>query len=73
MKQILADTGPLFALADPNDQFHQRAHEESLRLEHSQVSVVIAFPTVVEAYNLILRRLNSSGRPPLANRGDLRR
>jgi hypothetical protein len=25
---VLADTSPLYALADPSDQFHDRAHRE---------------------------------------------
>lgn len=45
-------------LEDPDDQYHERAQEDSLRLERERISVVIAYPTLLEAYNLILRRLS---------------
>ncbi|MBI3666300.1 MAG: hypothetical protein HY236_08765 [Acidobacteria bacterium] len=54
---ILADTGPLYAAADPSDQYHRRAHEELRRLGKQGHSVVIAYPTLLEAYTLVLRRL----------------
>ena len=57
MREVLADTGPLYALKDPDDQYHGRAQEDTLRIERERFSVVIAYPTLLEAYNLILRRL----------------
>jgi predicted nucleic acid-binding protein len=57
VRAILADTGPLYALRDPDDQFHNRAHEESRRFEQAGLSVVILWPTLLESYGLVLRRL----------------
>jgi len=54
---VLADTGPLYALIDPDDQFHERAQQDSLRLERERLSVMVAYPTLLETYNLIPRRL----------------
>jgi predicted nucleic acid-binding protein len=57
VRAVLADTGPLYALEDPDDQFHERAREDTRRLERERLPVVIAYPTILEAYNLLLRRL----------------
>jgi predicted nucleic acid-binding protein len=54
---VLADTGPLYAAVDRNDQFHRRAQTELNRLSQSQLGILIAFPTLFEAHALILRRL----------------
>jgi predicted nucleic acid-binding protein len=54
---VLADTGPLYALEDPDDQHHARTQEDAARLERERLSVVIAYPTILEAHNLLLRRL----------------
>src|SRR5436305_1135160 len=56
---VLADTGPLYALADPSDQFHTRAHTELAKITKRDLEVAIAYPTLCEAYTLILRRLGS--------------
>jgi predicted nucleic acid-binding protein len=57
---VLADTGPLYAAADPDDAHHKRAHQELQRLASEKVQVAIAYPTLLEAYTLVLFRLGKS-------------
>ncbi len=54
---ILADTGPLYALADVSDQFHCRAVAELESIENSGLAVGATYSTLCEAYTLVLRRL----------------
>ena len=54
---VLADTGPLYAAVDPDDEHHARAHRELKRLVHDKCEVVVAYPTLLEAYTLVLYRL----------------
>jgi len=54
---VLADTGPLYALADPSDQFHDRAHRELETIVSRNNSVLVIFPVLCEAHTLVLRRL----------------
>jgi predicted nucleic acid-binding protein len=54
---VLADTGPLYALADPSDQFHDRAHRELEIIVSRNDSVLVVFPVLCEAHTLVLRRL----------------
>jgi predicted nucleic acid-binding protein len=61
MKQaVLADTGPLYAAADPDDAHHKRACQELRRLAREKREVVVAYPTLLEAYTLVLFRLGKS-------------
>lgn len=57
MRAVLADTGPLYALIDPDDEHHRRAGEEPSRLAEDGSELVVALPIMVEAYKLILRSL----------------
>ena len=58
MKQaVLADTGPLYAAVDPDDEHHARAQRELKRLARDKREVVVAYPTLLEAYTLVLYRL----------------
>lgn len=54
---VLADTDPLYALADPSDQFHQRSHQDLADIIHRRRLVMIPFTALMEAHNLISRRL----------------
>jgi predicted nucleic acid-binding protein len=56
-RTILADTGPLYAALDPDDQYHQRAQAELARFEAAGVAVAILLPTLFEAYSLAMQRL----------------
>lgn len=56
-RAVLADTGPLYAATDPDDAHHKRAHRELSLLARDNVKVVVAYPTLFEAYTLVLYRL----------------
>jgi predicted nucleic acid-binding protein len=56
-RAVPADTGPLYAAVDPDDAYHARAHRELKRLVHGKYEVVVTYPTLLEAYTLVLYRL----------------
>jgi len=56
-RAILADTGPLYAAVDPDDAHHQRAHRELRQIAREKREVMVAYPTLSEAYTLVLYRL----------------
>jgi len=54
---VLADTGPLYAAVDPRDEFHHQAVAELGRLAREKRRIVVAYPILLEAHNMVLRRL----------------
>lgn len=54
---VLADTGPLYAAADADDAYHRRARLQLKRLAREGLGVLVAYPTLLEAYTLVLYRL----------------
>jgi len=56
-RAVLADTGPLYAAADPDDAHHSRARRELNILARDRREVMLAYPTLSEAHTLVLYRL----------------
>ncbi len=54
---VLADTGPLYAAADPADSLHERSLQEQTRLEAESLRAVVSYATLQEAHALVLRKL----------------
>ncbi len=50
---VLADTGPLYAAVDPEDEHHARARRELQQLDRERRDVLVLYPTLLEAYSLI--------------------
>jgi predicted nucleic acid-binding protein len=59
IRAVIADTGPLYAAVDPDDAHHKRAGKELERLYREKREVVVAYPTLLEAYTLVLFRLGN--------------
>ena len=59
IRAVLADTGPLYAAVDLDDQYHARAQEQLQSLADQGLSVVLAYPILLETYTLIRYRLGS--------------
>lgn len=57
MPTVLADAGPLYAAADEGDAHHPRALRDLQKLARERREVVVAHPTLLEAYSLVLHRM----------------
>lgn len=57
MISVLADTGPLYALAVRSDHYHEQAREQMIRLRQLSLRLVIAYPIICETQSLLLRRV----------------
>lgn len=57
MRAVIADTGPLYALLDASDQYHERAQLELAKLERERLAILVPYPVFLEAYSLALYRL----------------
>ena len=60
-RAVLADTGPLFAIADNSDDHHQRALEQFALLERERREILVPYPILLEAYTLILFNVGRRG------------
>lgn len=56
MNAILADTGPLYAETDQDDQYHERARSELISLNQEKILIIVPYPILMEAHKLVLYR-----------------
>ncbi len=56
---VLADAGPLYAAVDEADERHREARRQLQTLDAERRNVVIAYPTLLEGYSLVLYRLGA--------------
>jgi hypothetical protein len=56
-RAVLADAGPLYASTDPEDAHHKQARQQIQKLVRERYEVIVAYPTLLEAYTLVLFRL----------------
>jgi predicted nucleic acid-binding protein len=59
-RAVLADTGPLYAAVDIDDQYHLRARDELDRLQRERRPVLVAYTTLTEGHGLVLGRLGTA-------------
>jgi predicted nucleic acid-binding protein len=60
-RAVLADAGPLYAAADQSDEYHQRALRELEELTRKRREVLVAYPTLLETYSLVVLRMGTNG------------
>ncbi len=60
-RAVLADSGPLFAIADESDGRHERAARELELLTRDRWEILIPYPILLETYTLSLFRLGRKG------------
>ena len=59
-RAVLADSGPLYAAADEDDAYHKQAHGQLQKLAAEHTEVIVAYPTLLEAYGLLLFRMGTA-------------
>jgi len=59
-RAVLADVGPLYAAADAGDAHHQQAMQQLQKLARDRREVVVSYPTLLEAYSLVLFRMGTN-------------
>ncbi len=54
---ILADTGPLYAAVDRDDQYYQLCQQQLKQINEQNLIILIAYPIYLETHKLILQSL----------------
>ncbi len=57
IRGIIADTGPLYAAIDIDDQYHQRSQQELKIINQQKLAIIIPYPIYLETHKLILQSL----------------
>ena len=67
-RAVLADAGPLYAAADPDDAYHDRAQRELKRLARDKREVLLAYPALAEDLHARAQAAGEKDRRQLAER-----
>jgi predicted nucleic acid-binding protein len=59
IRAVLADSGPLYAVADEGGQHHHQALRQWQQLDREGRNVVVPYPILLEAHRLVLSRLGT--------------
>ena len=54
---VVADTRPLYAARDPNDDNHERSQRELRRLMSQNLKVVVPYPPLLKTTSLLMAHL----------------
>ncbi|MGK7941043.1 MAG: type II toxin-antitoxin system VapC family toxin [Crocosphaera sp.] len=57
IRGIIADTGPLYAAIDIDDQYHQRSQQELKIINQQKLAIIVPYPIYLETHKLILQSL----------------
>jgi uncharacterized protein len=60
-RTVLADSGPLFAIADETDSLHERAVLEFELLARDRWEILVPYPILLETHTLALFNLGQKG------------
>jgi predicted nucleic acid-binding protein len=59
IRAVLADSGPLYAAIDEGDKHHGQALEDLQKLVDDRRDILVLYPILLEAHNLVLSRLGT--------------
>jgi predicted nucleic acid-binding protein len=57
MRAIIADTGPLYAAVDTDDQYHQQSQQELIKINQQKLAIIVPYPIYLETHKLVLQWL----------------
>lgn len=59
LKSRVAKSKQIYAAFDPSDQYHPQSQAELQQLEQENREIIILYPTILEAYSLVLQRFDT--------------
>lgn len=59
IRAVLADSGPLYAVADEGDKHHHEALRQWQELDRVGRNVLVPYPILLESHRLVLSRLGT--------------
>jgi len=57
MRAVVADTGPLFAANDDNDEHHRRSVRDLEYFAKGRWEILVCYPVLLETYSLLLFKM----------------